>query len=79
MWVLVAVAAVNSVVAAFYYLNIVRYMFFMPADEAAGKIVVGLPLRGALLVTGLLTLLLGVIPAPLIAWATGSIQLLALK
>ena len=35
MWVLVAIAAVNSVIAAFYYLNIVRYMFFTPAEEGA--------------------------------------------
>ncbi len=35
MWVLVAIAAVNSVIAAFYYLNVVRYMFFMPAEADA--------------------------------------------
>jgi len=79
MWGLVAIAAVNSVVAAFYYLNIVRYMFFAPAEENAGPINVALPLRGAIAVTVLVTLLLGLAPGPLIAWASQSVRLLALK
>ena len=75
-WVLVAFAAVNTVVAAFYYLNVVRYMFLMPAGEENGAISVARPLGGALAVTALLTLLLGLAPGPLIAWATGSAQAL---
>ena len=70
MWVLVAVAAVNSVIAAFYYLNVVRYMFLVPADEDARSIRVSAPLGSALAVTGALTLLLGLLPGPLIAWAS---------
>jgi NADH-quinone oxidoreductase subunit N len=72
MWVLVAVAAVNSVIAAFYYLNVVRYMFLVPPDQNAGPIRISPPLGGALAATGLLTLLLGVLPGPLIAWASAS-------
>jgi len=79
LWVLVAIAAVNSVIAAFYYLNVVRYMFFTPAEEGAEPIGVAWPLRGALLVTAVLTLLLGLAPGPLITWATHSVQLLALR
>lgn len=81
MWILVAIAAVNSVVAAFYYLNIVRYMFFTPAADGAEPVTVPLPLRGALAVTALITLLLGLAPGPLIAWAAESARtlLLALK
>lgn len=79
MWVLVAVAAVNSVVAAFYYLNVVRYMFFVPAEEAAESVAVALPLQGALLATGTITLLLGLAPGPLITWASNSVKLLALR
>ena len=82
-WVLVAFAAVNTVVAASYYLNVVRYMFLMPAQESTlcigeenGAISVARPLGGALAVTALLTLLLGLAPGPLIAWATGSAQAL---
>jgi NADH:ubiquinone oxidoreductase subunit 2 (subunit N) len=72
MWVLVAVAAVNSVIAAFYYLNVVRYMFLVPADEDAEPIRISTPMGSALAATGLLTLLLGVLPGPLIAWASAS-------
>jgi proton-translocating NADH-quinone oxidoreductase chain N len=79
MWGLVAIAAVNSVVAAFYYLNVVRYMFFAPAEEGTGPVRVARSLQSALVVTAALTLLLGLAPEPLIAWATRSVQLLALK
>jgi NADH-quinone oxidoreductase subunit N len=72
MWILVAVAAVNSVIAAFYYLNVVRYMFLVPAEENAAPVQVAAPFGGALAATGALTLLLGLIPGPLIAWASYS-------
>lgn len=78
MWVLVAIAAVNSVVAAFYYLNVVRYMFFTPADESAERVPVGLPLQVTLGVTAAFTLLLGIVPGPLIAWASASARTLLL-
>ena len=72
MWVLVAIAAVNSVVAAFYYLNVVRYMFLMPAEEGAEPVAVARPLAAALGITAVVTMLLGVVPGPLIAWASSS-------
>jgi NADH-quinone oxidoreductase subunit N len=78
LWILAAVGAVNSVIAAFYYLNVVRYMFFTPAEDVQ-PVRVAAPLQAALLVTAILTLLLGLAPGPLIAWATSSVQLLALK
>ncbi len=78
LWVLAAVGAVNSVVAAFYYLNVVRLMFFTPAEDG-GAVRVAPSLRTALIVTAVITLVLGLAPGPLIAWATQSVQLLALK
>jgi NADH-quinone oxidoreductase subunit N len=72
MWVLVAVAAVNSVIAAFYYLNVVRYMFLVPAEDNAGSVQIAAPFGGVLAATGALTLLLGLLPGPLIAWASAS-------
>jgi NADH-quinone oxidoreductase subunit N len=78
MWALAAVAAVNSVVAAFYYLNIVRYMFFTPAEDTR-TVQVAPSLTAALLLTAGMTLALGLAPAPLIDWAARSVQLLALK
>jgi len=72
MWVLLAIAAINTVVAAFYYLNIVRYMFLMAPDEHEERVAVA-PVFGAVLgITALLTLLLGIIPGPIIAWASDS-------
>jgi len=73
-WILAAVAAINSVVAAFYYLNIVRYMFFTPA-EVREPVRADWALRSALGVTAVLTLLLGLIPQPLIDWASRSVAL----
>ena len=78
MWLLVVIAAVNSVVAAFYYLNIVRYMYFVPADDEGERVKVGAPLQVVLGVTALLTLLLGVMPGPLYAWASASTRALLL-
>ncbi len=81
MWVLLAIAAINSVVAAFYYLNIVRCMFFVPATEEGEPIRVGWPLQSALAITAVITLLLGIVPGRVIAWASESARslLLALR
>jgi len=76
MWGLLAIAAVNSVMAAFYYLNVVRYMFFTPAEADAAPIRVAWPLRVSLGITAVLTLLLGLAPGPLITWAAQSVRLL---
>jgi len=65
-------------VAAFYYLNIVRYMFFVPAEEGAERVKVALPLQVALGVTALMTILLGILPGPLITWASESTRALLL-
>lgn len=78
MWILLAVAAINSVVAAFYYLNVVRYMFLMPAESSGEPVPVALPLQGVLGITALVTLLLGLVPGPLITWASASAQTLLL-
>lgn len=78
MWLLVAIAAVNSVVAAFYYLNIVRYMFFVPAEDNGEHIKVEAPLQVVLGVTAFLTLLLGILPGPLFSWASESTRALLL-
>lgn len=76
MWLLLLAAAVNSVIAAFYYLNVVRYMFLMPADEPAAPERVARPLALALCITAVATLLLGILPGPLIRWASQSAQAL---
>jgi len=74
MWVLLAIAAVNTVVAAFYYLNVVRYMFFLPGEAGEEPIRVAAPLTGAIVLTAVVTLLLGLVPGPLIQWASNSAE-----
>ena len=76
---LAVVSALNAVVSAFYYLNVVRVMFFVPAEVDAEPIVVERPLQVAVLLTAALTLLIGLFPGPLIQWATQSVRLLALR
>jgi NADH:ubiquinone oxidoreductase subunit 2 (subunit N) len=76
---LAVVAALNAVVSAFYYLNVVRVMFFVPAEADAEPIVVERPLQIAVLLTAALTLLIGLFPGPLIQWANQSVRLLALR
>ena len=76
MWVLLAIAAINTVVAAFYYLNIVRYMFLTPPEAQEERVSVS-PTFGAVLgITAVVTLLLGIIPGPIIAWASDSARTL---
>lgn len=72
MWVLLAIAVVNTVIAAFYYLNIVRYMFFVPAGERAERVSVSPAFSMVLGITAAVTLLLGIFPSPFIAWTSAS-------
>ncbi|MGC8782525.1 MAG: NADH-quinone oxidoreductase subunit N, partial [Anaerolineae bacterium] len=74
---LAVIGALNAVISAFYYLNVVRVMFFVPAEPDAEAITVEWPLLAAVLATGALTLLIGLAPEPLIRWASQSVQLLA--
>ncbi|MEL7157454.1 MAG: NADH-quinone oxidoreductase subunit N [Actinomycetota bacterium] len=59
--VLAIVAAVNTVVAAFYYLNVAKHIWFMPApDGDESKVSVPPALVAALAITVVATLLFGV-------------------
>lgn len=72
MWVLLAIAAINTVVAAFYYLNIARYMFFTPVEEGATRVRISPAFGVTLGITAVMTVLLGLAPQPLIEWASTS-------
>ena len=75
---LAIIAIVNSAIAAFYYLNIVRYMFFMPAPAAqANEIAAPTALRVPLWICAAMTLAIGLVAQPFIDWATRSAVLLA--
>jgi NADH-quinone oxidoreductase subunit N len=75
---LALVGVVTSVIAAFYYLNIVRYMFFEPADEDAAPLAVATPVKIGLAITTLGILVIGVYPQPFINLATQSVQMLGM-
>ena len=73
---LAIVGIVTSVVAAFYYLNVVRQIFFEPAAEGAAPIRVSPGLLAGLAVTTLAILVIGLYPEPFIRFANESIYIL---
>ena len=75
---LALVGVLTSVIAAFYYLNIVRYMFFEPADEDATPLSVSTPVKIGLAVTTLGIAVIGLYPQPFIDLATQSVQMLGM-
>jgi NADH-quinone oxidoreductase subunit N len=76
--VLVIVAVVTSVVAAFYYLNVARYMFFEQAEDGAEVVAVSSGLKVGLALTAVGILVIGVYPQPFIDLATESMQMLGM-
>lgn len=71
---LAAVAAVNAVIAAFYYLNVVRYMFFIEAGDA-GQVRVSPGLQTVLVISTVMVLVMGILAQPFITWATQSVTM----
>lgn len=69
-------AAINSVIAAYYYFNIIRTMYFMPAP-ASFKIKPSLSLNLALAITLIFILAIGVYPKPIIDFAYNSLSVIA--
>ena len=68
LW-LVIVAIVFAIIGAFYYLRVIKVMYFdPPADATAIALPADLPFRWILSVNGLALLALGVLWGPLIAW-----------
>jgi len=67
---LALLGVVNSVISVYYYFNVVRYMFLVPAPEgdkaAVRPIAVGAPIMAALIIALLGTLLIGLYPGPFI-------------
>jgi NADH-quinone oxidoreductase subunit N len=74
--VLAIIAVITSAIAAFYYLNVVRYMFFESAEEGAQSLSVPIGLKVGLAVTAAGILIIGVYPQPFINLATESIQMI---
>jgi len=77
-YALAVVAIVNSVIAAFYYLNVLRYMFFQPALEDAPALKLSPALTVTLAVTCGLTLVIGLYAQPFLQLAQLSVGLLGI-
>ncbi len=77
---LTAVAMVNAGIAAYYYLNVARAMFFGAHSETKpAPFLISIPLQIALVICVVATFWIGTYPQSIIAWAdTASRQLLAL-
>ena len=78
---LAAVAMVTAGIAAFYYLNVVRAMFFVGdgSETPTRSMPISIPVQLALVICVLATLWIGIYPPNLIGWAdAASRQLLAL-
>jgi NADH-quinone oxidoreductase subunit N len=73
---LAIVGIFTSVIAAFYYLNVVRAMFFEQAEEGAEPVVVPAGLKVGLTLTAVGILVVGLYPQPFIDFATNSIGML---
>ncbi len=77
-WTWLAVVAVlNSVISAFYYLNLIVIMYMRDPDPAAKPARLGFPLALALVVCVAGVLVLGIVPNSAIAWARQMIGLIA--
>ena len=77
MTVLAVIMVLNAVVAAFYYLRVVVYMYMRdPKDEPVVVRHGGL-VRIGLLVAAVATIVLGVLPGPLIDAASKAAQAVA--
>ncbi len=84
-FLLVGIAALNVAIAAGYYLNVVRVMFFPPADVEEGiapkptSLPIALAVQLVLVICVAATLWLGIYPPNVIEWANvASQQLLSL-
>jgi NADH:ubiquinone oxidoreductase subunit 2 (subunit N) len=74
-FLLAVVGIFTSVVAAFYYLNVVRLMFFVPSGERS-RLAVPRSVQVGLAISAVVTLLIGVYPQPLINLASRSVLML---
>ena len=73
-FIYLAIAAViNSVIAAYYYFNIIRVMYLLPASSSAVKIKPSPALNLALVLSLFLVLAIGLYPKPVIDWVSAAL------
>lgn len=73
-YLLALMGIINSVISAFYYLNVVRHMFFLPGEES--PISVNPALKWVVLASLILVFVIGLYPHPFISVGTEAVQIL---
>ncbi|MBF0189805.1 MAG: NADH-quinone oxidoreductase subunit NuoN [Magnetococcales bacterium] len=74
MMALAIAGVLFSAIGAFYYLRIVKVMYFDQPAEGAFAMPLDLPARAILAVTGVIMLFWGLFPGSLLAWSAASIK-----
>ncbi|MBF0214988.1 MAG: NADH-quinone oxidoreductase subunit N, partial [Magnetococcales bacterium] len=64
-----------SAIGAFYYLRIVKFMYFDQPAEGAFVLTLDFPARAILTVTGVIMLLWGLFPGALMSWSAASVRM----
>jgi NADH-quinone oxidoreductase subunit N len=75
---LAIVGVLTSAIAAYYYLNVVRYIFFEPPDPGASRVAVPAGLKFGLVVTLAGILVVGIFPQPFVDLTTQSIRMVGI-
>jgi NADH-quinone oxidoreductase subunit N len=71
LYTLAVIGVLTSVVGAFYYLRIIKLMYFDEPVEAFDR-PIGREMTAVLLITGVFTLLFFVVPGPVVDTATAA-------
>ena len=72
-------AVIMSLIGAFYYLRVVKLMYFDAPSTGRGPIRAGWDVRAVLSVNGLLVLVLGILPGALMALCSAAVQQMLLN
>jgi NADH-quinone oxidoreductase subunit N len=74
MW-LAVIGVANSVISAYYYLRVVRVMFRGNNNQCAEKIISGIPVKVAILISAAVTVYLGISPNQLFGAAENAVKI----
>ncbi len=75
MLVLGALAAVNTIIAAFYYLNVIRHMYFSES-EVEGGVMASRGLMTVLVVNAVMVLAIGIFAQFFMTWVNNSVSMI---
>jgi NADH-quinone oxidoreductase subunit N len=75
MLVLGALAAVNTIIAAFYYLNVIRHMYFSES-EVEGGVDTSRGLMTVLVINAVMVLAIGIFAQFFMTWVNNSVTMI---